>query len=121
VEEDILTREELLEQWRDAARAAQLAERLAKVAADGVGRADQAAAGAREIAEMAELVARSAEEAANAARTAAERAETLTREARDGALSAANQTAVDTKADESSVRDRYDQSESEAQERQRPN
>jgi methyl-accepting chemotaxis protein len=118
VEDDVLTRADLLEQWRDAARAAQLAERLAKGAAESVERADEAAAGAEEIARIAEGVAKAAEEASQAARAAADRAAALAREAREVILPDADRSLVDTKSEEASARVRYHDAKREARERQ---
>lgn len=64
---------ELLQEWRDATRAAELAERLAQLATSSAERADRDAAGAAEIAKMAERAAGHAERAARVARRAAGR------------------------------------------------
>jgi hypothetical protein len=68
---------ELIYDWRDARRAADLTERLSKAAADAVDRADEAAAGAEEVAALAEAVAIASERAAKTARAAADRASAL--------------------------------------------
>ena len=114
--QDTLSTEDLLEQWREATRAAQLAERLAKLAASSVERADQAAAGAAEIAQMAERTAQSAEHAAQAARRAADLAASIATEARTGA-GADEQSVVDARVDEASARDRYHEAERQARAR----
>jgi hypothetical protein len=117
VEEEVLTTEELLEQWRDATRAAELAERLAQLAAEGAERADQNAAAAEEIARMAERAAKAAERAAVSARKAATRAATFARESRAGRLADADQTLVDTRAEEAAARDRFHDAEQAARDR----
>ena len=68
------TTEELLDAWRDATRAAVLADRLAEVAARAAEEAEQDAVEVEEVARMAEEVAAAAEQAAARARAAARRA-----------------------------------------------
>jgi methyl-accepting chemotaxis protein len=113
----LMSTHELLEQWREATRAVELAERLAKMAEESVQRADQNAAGAQEIARMAERAAKSAERAAKSARAAADRAVTFAEENRSGRLGDANQTLVDTRTQETAARDRYHDAESVARNR----
>ena len=110
VQEEVLTTEDLLEQWREAVRASELAERLANLALESVERADQSALGAEEIARMAERAAKAAERAANSARKAAEQAAAFARETRAGWLSTANQAVATTTAEEHSARGRYEDS-----------
>jgi hypothetical protein len=117
VEEEGLTTQDLLEKWRDATRAAELAERLASLAAESAARADQTSAGAEEIARMAERAARAAERAASSARKAADRAATFARENRLGMLADADETVVATRAEELRARDRYHEAEHEARTR----
>jgi hypothetical protein len=117
VEEEVLTTEELLEQWRDATRAAELAERLAQLAAESAERADQNAVAAEEIARMAERAAKAAERAAVSARKAANRAAAFARENRADRLADADRTVVETKAEEAAARDRYHEVERAARER----
>jgi hypothetical protein len=69
--EDPMTTADLLEAWRDATRAAELAERLAKLAAESAKRADITAETAEEIATLAEGAAQAAIGAADRARGAA--------------------------------------------------
>jgi hypothetical protein len=76
VDLDRVTAPELLDAWRDAARAAELAERLASTALRAADRADRDAATAEELAVLAEEVATAAEHAARAAREAASHAAT---------------------------------------------
>lgn len=117
MEEYVVTTEDLLEEWRDATRAAELAERLAKLAAESALRADQSASGAEEIARMAERAAKAAERASNSARKAADRAAKFARENRGETLAEADQSVVDTKAAELKARGRYHDAEREAHER----
>jgi len=111
VDEEVLTTQDLLEQWRDATRAAELAERLASLAAESAARADQVAVGADEIALMAERAAKAAERAARSARKAADRAATFARENRAGTLADADQSVVDTRAEEVTAHERYHEAE----------
>src|SRR5690606_15920188 len=60
---------ELLNAWRDATRAAELAQRLATSAADALARADVQATESAEIARLAEQAADAAGRAADRART----------------------------------------------------
>ena len=62
--------EELLDAWRDAASAAELAERLASEAAQAAGLAEANADAASEMARLARSVADSASHAAETARAA---------------------------------------------------
>lgn len=72
--DDVVTAEELLSAWRDAMRAAVLAERLAVVATDA-GREDDTWTGVLvEVAETADRAADAATSAASRARAAATRA-----------------------------------------------
>lgn len=120
MDEEVLTTQELLEQWREATRAAELAERLAKLATESAARADQAAAGGEEIARMAERAAKAAERAARSARKAADRAAAFARDNRSGSLAAADQSVVDTRAEEGAARDRYHEAEQAARDRHGP-
>ena len=72
-----MTTTNLLEQWREATRAADLAERLARLALESADLADEEALASEEIATLAEAAAESAARAATTARAAAERAKTL--------------------------------------------
>ena len=65
---------ELLTQWRDATRAAELAERLAEIASQAADQADRSALASDQIARMAEKAAVAAERAARSARKAARQA-----------------------------------------------
>jgi hypothetical protein len=117
VEEEVMTAADLLEEWREATRAAELAERLAKMAAESSARADQAVVGSEEIARMAERAAKAAERAAHSARKAANRAAIFARDSRVGTLSDADQSVVETRAEETAARDRYHEAERTARER----
>jgi hypothetical protein len=75
-----VTTSDLLEKWREATRAAELARRLAGVAQQASTKADESVLASKEIAEMAERAARAAEEAAATARNAADRAAATARE-----------------------------------------
>jgi hypothetical protein len=71
--EDRVGTAELLQEWRDATRAAELAERLARMALESADRAEEAAVTNDDIAEMANRAATYAERAARVARVAADR------------------------------------------------
>jgi hypothetical protein len=74
VDDETPSTAELLEAWRDATRASELAERLAKIASDAADRAEDNAAAAHEVAALAGEAAATAERAAETARQAAHRA-----------------------------------------------
>lgn len=117
MQDELPTTGELLEQWRDATRAAELAERLARLAAESAERADQAAMGAEEIARMAERAAKAAERAARSARVAADRATKFARENRAGTVVDADHSVIDTRVEEAAARDRYHTAERAARDR----
>lgn len=121
MEDEPLTAGELLEQWREATRAAELAERLANLARASVERSDRDSAAAHEIARMAETAAKHAERAARIARDAATRAQAFAAENRTGYLAEAEAAADSTRRDESGARDRYHEAERVARERELDN
>ena len=69
------------------------------------------AVGADEIALIAERAAKAAERAARSARKAADRAATFARENRAGTLADADQSVVDTRAEEVTAHERYHEAE----------
>ena len=111
-----MTTAESLEQWREASRAAQLAERLAELAKESVERSDSDAVAAQEIAKFAQRAARHAERAAQVARDAAERATAFAAQNRAGRLAESDEDAAVTRADEGAARDAYHQAEQEVRE-----
>ena len=111
MEEERLTTADLLLQWREATRAAELADRLAEVAARAADQSDANALASEQIAKMAERAATAAERAARSARKAATRAWALAQENRDQRLRDAA-AAVDTaRASEGEARMRYEEAE----------
>jgi methyl-accepting chemotaxis protein len=74
MEDDVVTASDVLEQWRDATRAAELAERLADLANESAARSDDASRAAHEIADMANRAAVAAGRASEVARKAADQA-----------------------------------------------
>jgi hypothetical protein len=108
---------ELLEQWREATRAAELAERLAKLAQQSVERSDKDSLAAQEIARIAERAAKLAERTAKIAREAAERSMAFAKENRSGYLAEAEATLVGTREEEASARARYHDAERAARDR----
>lgn len=107
MDDPIPTAAELLEQWREATRAAELAERLAELAMLSASQADRSAVVSEQIARMAEKAAVAAERAATSARKAATQAQQLADDNRDRRLPDA-QSAVDAaRLWEGQARDRY--------------
>ncbi|HJP87931.1 MAG TPA: hypothetical protein VJ850_02725 [Candidatus Limnocylindrales bacterium] len=118
LDDEPLTTTELLEQWRDATRAAELAERLAKLARVSVERSDKDSAAAQEIAKIAERAAKHAERTAKIAREAADRALAYAKENRGGYLAEAETTATESRDAESAARERYHEAERAVRDRQ---
>ena len=114
------TTAELLEAWRETTRAADLADRLARIATESAEAADQTALDAEKIATMAERAAVAAERAAKTARIAAVHARDLAREHRDRRMVDANDAVSSARADEVEARDRYHQAEADAHQRNTP-
>jgi hypothetical protein len=80
---------DLLTAWRDATRAAELAERLAVAASEASAHADARALGSAELAELAERAAEAAGRAADRARAVATEAAELARSLRETGIPAA--------------------------------
>ncbi len=112
-----LTTADLLEQWREATRAAELAERLARLAKTSVERSDRDAVAAQDIARMAERAAKHAERTARIAREASDRAMAFAAENRAGYLADADDAVKATREEETAARDRYHDAERAARER----
>jgi hypothetical protein len=87
--EERVTTADLLTAWRDAIRAAELAERLAAAAAEAAAQADVRAAGSAEIAALADRAAQAATRAAERARIAATEAAELAASLRETGIPAA--------------------------------
>jgi hypothetical protein len=115
--EEPMTTGELLEQWREATRAAELAERLAKLAQRSVERSDKDAVAAQEIAKIAERAAKHAERTARIAREASDRAMAFAAENREGYLAEADATVTSAREEETAARDRYHEAERAARQR----
>jgi hypothetical protein len=111
--EDPITTAELLTAWRDATRAAELADRLAQIALEAADRADSIALGSEEIADLAEQAAASATRAAERARAAAVQAREAAREGRQDRLPAAEATVTETHSLEQAARDLFQTAEAE--------
>jgi hypothetical protein len=118
VEDEELTTGELLEQWRDATRAAELAERLANLAKQSVDRSDRDAAGAQEIAKIAQRAAKHAERTAKIAQEASDRARAFAVENRSGYLAEADAAVASSRDEEATARDRFHAAERSVRERQ---
>jgi hypothetical protein len=97
---------ELLEAWRDATRAAELAERLAAEALKAAENADGDAVETEEIATLAESAAGAAERAASSARAAATGAHEMARGPHNAELAEAGQAALAARAFEADSQDR---------------
>lgn len=115
--DDMPTTSELLEFWRDASRAAQLARRLTEIAEEAVVRAETEATGAEEIAALAEATAASAETAAARARAAADRLRAVADDAKGSGRSEATAALAQAVKDEDDARDHYHVAEREARAR----
>lgn len=103
----VISRVELLDAWREAMRAAELAERLARLAETAAEDADEGAAAAEEIAELAERAAVAATNAAQSARNAANRTASIAKVRRDG-LSHAHDAERGTRQAETGAKVKYD-------------
>ncbi len=102
-----MTTEDLLAAWRDATRAAELAERLAARAREAAKEADRTALSSEEVARLAEQAAMAAEHAAREARAVADRAALLARDSRGARVPEAEQAASDARVAETEARGRY--------------
>lgn len=106
MEEKRKTTAELLDAWRDATRAAELADSLAVSASDASLLADNTADAAEQIAKLAERAAKAAERAAMTARDAAKQAVELARSSREKNVSGADRAST-AHAAEDVARDAY--------------
>lgn len=108
---------ELLEQWREATRAAELAERLAKLAKQSVERSDRDAVASAEISKIAARAAKHAERTAQIAREAADRAAAFATENRSGYLAEADSAVETSREEETAARGRFHDAEQSARTR----
>ena len=115
--DDSPTTADLLEAWREATRASELAERLAAAANEAAELAERGATEFEEIAQMAERAATSAERAARIAREAATRAHSFAEQSRQHKVLDADDAVTRTRTQEVAVRDAYHESERRARER----
>ena len=111
-----MTTADLLEKWREATRAAELARRLAELAQEASADADASALASEEIAQMAERTAKAAEEAAASARKAADRAAASAR-GRATQLTDAREAETFTSGQEGEARDAFHDAERLARDR----
>ena len=98
---------DLLDAWREASRAADLAARLALSATEAAEQAEEDAEAADDIAMMAEATAEAAERAALAARRAARRAALLAERLRTSRLDEAEGLAQEARDRESEAGNRF--------------
>lgn len=110
---------DLLTAWREASRAASVAERLTELAREASERADLDSTAAEEIAVLAERAAAAAESAAVTARAAAQRASEFADQFRERRLHGALDALQDARALESTARDGYHLAERKAHQRHR--
>ena len=109
-----MTTADLLEKWREATRAAELAKRLAESALEAAERADRTAVASEEIAQMAERTAEAAAQAAATARKAADAAAAYARDTPAPRLNNAEAVVGATDVQENAARDAYHVAETEA-------
>lgn len=109
-----VTAADLLEAWREASRAAALADRLSELAHTTADRANLNAASAEEVATLAEQVAKVATAAATRARAAATEARAIARKSNDGPLTGAVAEQTGTHAEEAEAREAYHDAETDA-------
>ena len=112
--EDPVTTADLLTAWRDAIRAAELAERLAAAATDAAAQADVRAFASDEIAELAERAAEAATRAAERARLAATEAAELARSLRETGIASADANLADMRRVEAEAGAAYHEAEERA-------
>jgi methyl-accepting chemotaxis protein len=111
------TAAELLEKWREATRAAELAAQLADIALATAEQSERTASVSADIAKMAERAARAADRASTTARRAAKLAKELATENRLAKLRQATDTAEAARLDEADARERYHEAEAAARQR----
>ena len=111
------TTADLLQAWRDATRASELAERLAAGANDAAKLAEQGATEFEAIAQMAEQAATSSERAATIARDAATRAHAFAEQTRRQKVAEADDAVTRAHGQEVTVRAAYHEAERRARER----
>jgi hypothetical protein len=112
-----VTTADLLEKWREATRAAELAKRLAEAALETAERADRSAVASEDIANMAERAAQAAADAAATARRAADEASAFASNVRGTRLRNANELADATDVQEGEAKHAYHEAEKEARDR----
>jgi hypothetical protein len=110
VDDVVVSTADLRDAWREAMRAAELAERLARLAEATAEDADESAAASEEIAQLAERAAVAASNAAQSARNAADRTASIAKERRVGV---AHSQGIErgTRQAESSAKDEYHRAE----------
>lgn len=112
-----MTTADLLEKWREATRAAELAKRLAEAALETAQRADRSAVASEDIAKMAERAAQAAADAAAIARQAADEANAFASDIRGTRLRNAKEVVEVTGVHEGEARNAYHDAANEAHER----
>ena len=115
-----VTTANLLEAWREATRAAELAERLAAIALSAAEDAERNATASEEIAEMAERAAEAAQHAAETARRAAQRSREVATASRSSKLHDADQDVVRAREAAARAGEMYHKAEEDARARHEP-
>ena len=115
----VVSTADLLDAWREATRAAELAERLARYAEATAEDADESAAASEEIAQLADRAAAAATNAAQSARNAANRTASIAKERRDG-VAPAQDIERGTRQAEANAKGEYHRAEEDAQDRHEP-
>lgn len=112
-----MTTGDLLDAWRDATRAAELAERLATSALEAAEAAERGASASEELAALADEAATAAERAAAAARAAATKARDAAVGLRAIDVTGSEEALRNARTAEEVARDRYHRAERQAQSR----
>lgn len=107
MQEGLVTKAELLETWRDAVRAAELAERLAANAAEAAQHADLRSEVSAELADLAEQAAETAQRAAQRARAVAAEAAQLATTMHEESVPKADDTYAAARELEATARSAY--------------
>ena len=105
---------DLLNTWREASRAAEVAAQLAKQAVESAATSDLTATAAEEIADLAERAAEAADTVARRARAAADEARRVANHERDQNVPNAAAADMEAMAKETDARDAYHRAEGEA-------
>ena len=118
MQDDKISTAMLLEAWREATRAADLAARLTRLAEEAADQADTDAVAWTEIADLAEQAAEAAKVAQEKSRASADRASALAASKRQSGIGDAQQAEDAARTFESGARDLFHEAQGEALRRQ---